>query len=58
MTTRAPIAAPAPIVTNGPIETSAPSVASANAIAQDTSAQRLLGLTPRTLLQWLAEISA
>ena len=32
--------------------------ASANAIAQDTSAQRLLGLTPRTLLQWLAEISA
>ncbi|MCV0437042.1 MAG: NmrA family NAD(P)-binding protein [Hydrogenophaga sp.] len=32
--------------------------ASANAIAQDTSAQRLLGLTPRTLQQWLAEISA
>jgi uncharacterized protein YbjT (DUF2867 family) len=32
--------------------------ASANAIAQNTSAQRLLGLRPRTLLQWLAEISA
>ena len=30
----------------------------ANAIAQDTSAQRLLGLTPRTLQHWLAEISA
>lgn len=32
--------------------------ASANAIAQDTSAQRLLGLTPRSLPQWLAEMSA
>lgn len=32
--------------------------ASANAIAQETSAQRLLELTPRTLQQWLAEISA
>lgn len=32
--------------------------ASANAIAQDTSAQRLLGLTPRSLQQWLADISA
>jgi uncharacterized protein YbjT (DUF2867 family) len=32
--------------------------ASANAIAQDTSAQRLLGLTPRSLQQWLTEISA
>ncbi|MGL1835107.1 SDR family oxidoreductase [Rhodocyclaceae bacterium SMB388] len=32
--------------------------AAANAIAQDTSAQRLLGLMPRTLQQWLAEISA
>lgn len=32
--------------------------ASANAIAHDTSAQHLLGLTPRTLQQWLAEISA
>lgn len=31
--------------------------ASANAIAQETSAQRLLGLTPRTLQQWLAEIA-
>lgn len=32
--------------------------ASANAIAQETSAQRVLGLTPRTLQHWLAEISA
>lgn len=32
--------------------------ASANSIARDTSAQHLLGLTPRTLQQWLAEISA
>ncbi|WP_311224275.1 MULTISPECIES: NmrA family NAD(P)-binding protein [unclassified Acidovorax] len=32
--------------------------ASANAIAQETSAQRLLGLTPRTLEQWLAEVAA
>lgn len=32
--------------------------ASANAIAQATSAQHVLGLTPRTLQQWLAEISA
>ena len=32
--------------------------ASANAIAQQTSAQHLLGLTPRTLQQWLAEIAA
>ena len=32
--------------------------ASANAIAQETSAQRLLGLTPRTLQQWLAETAA
>ncbi len=32
--------------------------ASANAIAPATSAQRVLGLTPRTLQQWLAEISA
>lgn len=32
--------------------------ASANAIAQATSAQRVLGLTPRTLQQWLAEMSA
>ena len=31
--------------------------ASANAIAAETSAQRLLGLTPRTLQQWLAEMS-
>ena len=32
--------------------------ASANAITQDTSAQRLLGLTPRSLQQWLTDISA
>lgn len=32
--------------------------ASANSIGQDASAQRLFGLTPRTLQQWLAEISA
>lgn len=32
--------------------------ASGNAITQETSAQRLLGLTPRTLQQWLVEISA
>ena len=32
--------------------------ASANAITPQTSAQRLLGLTPRTLQQWLTEISA
>lgn len=31
--------------------------AAANAIAAETSAQRRLGLTPRTLHQWLAEIS-
>ena len=31
--------------------------ACANAIAEETCAQRLLGLTPRTLQQWLAEIS-
>lgn len=31
--------------------------ASANAITQTTSAQRVLGLAPRTLQQWLAEIS-
>ena len=31
--------------------------ASANAIAAETSAQRLLGITPRTLQQWLAELS-
>lgn len=32
--------------------------ASGNVITQETSAQRMLGLTPRTLQQWLAEISA
>lgn len=32
--------------------------APANAIVQETSAQRLLGLRPRTLQQWLVEISA
>ena len=32
--------------------------ASANTITQAQSAQRLLGLTPRTLQEWLAEISA
>ncbi len=32
--------------------------AAANAITAETSAQRLLGLTPRTLQQWLDEISA
>ncbi|CEO98765.1 NmrA-like domain-containing protein [Plasmodiophora brassicae] len=31
---------------------------SANVIAQDTTAQRLLGLKPRSLQQWLAEVSA
>ena len=31
--------------------------ASGNAIAQETSAQHLLGLTPRTLQKWLAEVS-
>ena len=31
--------------------------ASANAITEETSAQRLLGMTPRTLQQWLAEMS-
>lgn len=30
----------------------------ANAIGQETSAQRLLGLTPRTLQQWLTETAA
>lgn len=32
--------------------------ASGNSIAVETSAQNLLGLTPRTLQQWLTEISA
>lgn len=32
--------------------------ASANAIAEHTSAQRVLGIMPRTLRQWLADISA
>jgi hypothetical protein len=32
--------------------------ASANAITPETSAQRLLGLTPRTLQQWLLDIAA
>lgn len=36
----------------------AQAIASANSITQETSAQSLLGLTPRTLLQWLAEIAA
>lgn len=36
----------------------AQALASANAIAHATSAQQLLGLAPRTLPQWLAEISA
>jgi uncharacterized protein YbjT (DUF2867 family) len=36
----------------------AQAMASANAIAAATSAQQLLGLAPRTLPQWLAEIAA
>lgn len=36
----------------------AQALASANAISLNTSAQHRLGLTPRTLQQWLAEISA
>ncbi len=36
----------------------AQAMASANAITAATSAQQLLGLAPRTLPQWLAEISA
>ncbi|PLK48302.1 SDR family oxidoreductase [Uliginosibacterium sp. TH139] len=35
----------------------AQALASANAISHDTSAQHLLGLTPRTLQQWLGELS-